>query len=89
MPSLPDADAQHPHPPVPPSSSPIYNAVTQIFTFEGAGRLTEDDYQQIYYHFDDYAADIILANGMLCGTITYIIFSVLKLQNAKRDVCIA
>ena len=58
MPSLPDAD-------VPPSSSsPIYNAVTQIFNFEGAGRLTEDDYQQIYYHFDDYAADIILANGM-------------------------
>ena len=35
MPSLPDADAQHPHPPVPPSSSsPIYNAVTQIFNFE-------------------------------------------------------
>jgi len=57
-------DPQHPLvPPSPPSSSNIYNAVTQILNLEG-DQLTEDDYQQIYYHFDDYAADIILANGM-------------------------
>ena len=42
-----------------PPPSPHYNSP---FT-NNKKKYTEEDYEEIYYHFDDYSQDIILANA--------------------------
>ena len=44
-------------PPSPHYTSPFNN------NYNNKKKYTEEDYEEIYYHFDDYSQDIILANA--------------------------
>ena len=46
--------------PQPPPPSPHYSSP---FNNNKKKKYTEEDYEDIYYHFDDYSQDIILANA--------------------------
>ena len=44
-----------------PPPSPHYNS--PFITNNKKKKYTEEDFEEIYYHFDDYSQDIILANA--------------------------